>query len=76
VFVPSTPTPEIELRLDPEDAARAARLELSATLTILVDEGTDHERLARSDITFKGDAGKPRDRVRLRFENGALVVVP
>ena len=76
VFVPSTPTPEIELRLDPEDAARAARLELKATLTILVDEGTDHERLARSDITFKGDAGKPRDRVRLRFENGALVVVP
>ena len=76
VFVPSTPTPEIELRLDPEDAARAARLELSATLTILVDEGTDHERLARSDITFKGEAGKPRDRVRLRFENGTLVVVP
>ena len=76
VFVPSTPTPELELRLDPEDAARAARLELKATLTVMVAEGTPQERLARLDVGFKGQAGKPLDRVRLRFEDGALKEVP
>ncbi|HKO52108.1 MAG TPA: VIT domain-containing protein [Polyangiaceae bacterium] len=76
VFVPSAPTPEIELRLDPEDAARAARLELKATLTVLVAEGTAQERLARLDVAFKGPAGKPLDRVRLRFEDGTLQEVP
>ncbi|HYP97226.1 MAG TPA: VIT domain-containing protein [Polyangiaceae bacterium] len=72
VFVPSTPTPEIELHLDPEDAARAARLELKATLTVLVAEGTPQERLARLDVAFKNQAGRPLDRVKLRFEDGAL----
>jgi Ca-activated chloride channel family protein len=76
VFVPSTPTPEIELRLDPEDAARAARLELKATLTVLAFEGTAQERLARLDVAFKGRAGKALDRVRLRFEDGTLEEVP
>jgi len=76
VFMPSTPTPEIELRLDPEDAARAARLELAATVTVLVAEGTPQERLARLDVSFKGQAGRPLDRVRLRFEDGALKEVP
>jgi tetratricopeptide (TPR) repeat protein len=76
VFVPSTPTPEIELRLDPEDAARAARLELKATVTVLVAEGTPEERLARLDVAFKGEAGKTLDKVRLRFEGGVLKEVP
>jgi len=76
VFVPGSPTPEIELRLDTEDAARAARLELKATLTALVAEGTPEERLARLEVAFKGEAGKPLDRVRLRFEDGRLVEVP
>jgi len=76
VFVPSTPTPEIELRLDPEDAARAARLELKATLTVLIGEGTAEERLARLDVSFKGQAGKPLDRVKLRFADGTLTEVP
>jgi len=76
VFVPSTPTPEIELRLDPEDAARAARLELKATLTVLLGEGTAQERLARLDVTFKDREGKPLDRVRLRFEDGTLEELP
>ncbi|MEI9947757.1 MAG: VIT domain-containing protein [Pseudomonadota bacterium] len=75
-FVPGTPTPEIELRLDPEDAARAARLELKATLTVLAFEGTAQERLARLDVAFKGQDGKPLDRVRLRFEDGTLKEVP
>jgi vault protein inter-alpha-trypsin-like protein len=76
VFVPSTPTPEIELRLDPEDAARAARLELKATLTVIAGEGTAQERLARLDVAFKDPAGKPLDRVRLRFEDGTLKEAP
>lgn len=76
VFVPSAPTPEIELRLDPEDAARAARLELKATLTVLVAEGTPQERLARSEVAFIGQAGQPLARVRLRFEDGVLKEVP
>lgn len=76
VFVPSTPTPEIELRLDPEDAARAARLELKATLTVLVAEGTPEERLARLDVPFKAQGSKPPDKVKLRFEDGVLKEVP
>jgi Ca-activated chloride channel family protein len=76
VFVPSSPTPEIELRLDPEDAARAARLELEATLTVMIAEGTPQERLARLDVGFKGQTGKPLDKIRLRFEDGALKEVP
>jgi len=76
VFVPSTPTPEIELRLDPEDAARAARLELKATLTVVAFEGTAQERISRLDVAFKGRDGKPLDRVRLRFEDGTLEELP
>jgi Ca-activated chloride channel family protein len=71
-FVPASPTPRIELRLDPEDAARAARLGAKATLTVVAGEGSAEERIARSDVTFRGADGKPRDAVRLRFENGAL----
>jgi Ca-activated chloride channel family protein len=71
-FVPTAPTPLVELRLDPEDAARAARLDAKATLTLVVGEGTAEERIARVDVGFRGQDGKPRDSVRLRFENGAL----
>ena len=71
-FVPAAPTPLIELRLDPEDAARAARLEAKVTLTAVVGEGTATERIARTEIGFKGPDGKPRDKVRLRFESDAL----
>jgi Ca-activated chloride channel family protein len=71
-FVPASPAPSLEVRLDPEDAARAARLGAKATLTVVLDEGTAEERIARVDVSFRGADGKSRETVRLRFENGAL----
>jgi Ca-activated chloride channel family protein len=71
-FVPAAPAPLIELRLDPEDAARAARLDAKATLTVVIAEGTAEERIARAELGFRGPDGKPLDKVRQRFENGAL----
>ena len=50
--------------------------ELTATLTVMAFEGTAQERLARLDVAFKGRNGKPLDRVRLRFEDGTLKVLP
>jgi tetratricopeptide (TPR) repeat protein len=66
-----SPAPVIELRLEPEDAARAARLGVRATVTALVAEGTPAERLARLDIGF-GRVGAAEERVQVAFENGAL----
>jgi Ca-activated chloride channel family protein len=71
-FVPATPAPMIELRLDPEDAARAARLGVKATLTAIVAEGTAEERIARLDIGFRSADGKSRDRAAVTIENGAV----
>jgi Ca-activated chloride channel family protein len=45
-------SPEIELRLDPEDAARAARLGARAVVTALVGEGTPAERIVHVDVGF------------------------
>lgn len=45
-------SPEVELRLDPEDAARAARLGARAVVTALVDEGTPAERIVHIDVGF------------------------
>jgi Ca-activated chloride channel family protein len=42
--VSASPAPAVELRLDPEDAARAARLGAKATVTAVVGEGTPEER--------------------------------
>jgi hypothetical protein len=75
-YVPITPTPEISLRLDPEDAARAARLGMVATLTVLRDEGAADELILRQDIKFADPAGKPLDTVTLALQDGALNVVP
>jgi tetratricopeptide (TPR) repeat protein len=72
-FVAATPPPRLELRLDPEDAARAARLEAQARLTVLIGEGTDVERIARADVSFKGTDGSSRGTRAFRLVNGALV---
>jgi len=71
-FVPEAPNPVIELRADPEDAARAARLGLSAVVTVIVAEGTDHERLLFREVGFRDESGKALDRVQLRLENNQL----
>jgi hypothetical protein len=69
--VAESPTPVLELRLEPEDAARAARLGVRATVTALVGEGTPGERLARLEVGF-GSVGQARERVKLTFEGGTL----
>jgi tetratricopeptide (TPR) repeat protein len=71
-FVPVNSPTRIEVRLDPEDAARAARLGAVATLTVIEAEGGGDERIERRDIRFRDAAGKPLDRVELRFERGVL----
>ena len=55
----------VEIRIDRDDAARAARLGLVATLTTIAFEGTARERIERLDVTF-GARGKTR-----RFQIGA-----
>jgi tetratricopeptide (TPR) repeat protein len=69
--VPASPTPTIELRLDPEDAARAARMGAHAVVTALVDEGAPTERIVRLDVGF-GDAAHPIVDLKVVLDNGAL----
>ena len=69
--VSAAPGASIELHLDPDDAARAARLGAEAVVTAIVGEGTAGERVARLDVGF-GPVGKPLDRVKVDFEDGAL----
>jgi hypothetical protein len=71
-YLAATPAPVVEVRLDAEDAARAARLGARAVLTAIVNEGADDERIARLDLGFRDAAGKPREISAIRFENGAL----
>jgi Ca-activated chloride channel family protein len=70
-MVPREPAPSIELRLDPEDAERAARLGARAVVTALVDEGTPGERVVRVDVGF-GDARSPTTTLKVSLVNGAL----
>jgi Ca-activated chloride channel family protein len=67
--VASGTTPTIELHLDPEDAARAARLGAKVVVTALVDEGAPTERIARMDVGFGGSDVQV---VKVMFEGGAL----
>jgi len=69
--VPATSIAAIELHLDPEDAARAARLGATAVVTAIVGEGTASERLARFTVSF-GTVAKPTERLKVALENDAL----
>lgn len=69
--VPQGDKTSIELRLDPEDAARAARLGAHAVVTALVDEGTATEHVARLDVGF-GDAAHPTVDLVVTLDHGAL----
>lgn len=66
-------TPRMEIRLDPEDAAQAARLGAKVVLTAISKQGTSSERVARLEIGFRGPGGEPLERVALRLEDGELV---
>ena len=61
------------LRLDEEDAERAARLGATAVVTAIVGEGTADERVARLDVSFAG-AGASRGDVKVDFDGSALRV--
>jgi tetratricopeptide (TPR) repeat protein len=63
-------SPGIELRLDQEDAAHAARLGATVVVTALASEGTPAERIAHVEVGFKGSAA-----VRVRLgDDGVLHV--
>jgi Ca-activated chloride channel family protein len=70
--LPASPDPFIELRLDPEDAARAARLGAVAVVTALVAEGTPDERIVRLEVSFADPARGPLALVRVRLQGDAL----
>ncbi len=42
----------VELRLEPDDAERAARLGAEAQLTMILDEGTPNEKIVRHPVAF------------------------
>jgi Ca-activated chloride channel family protein len=68
-------TPAVaELRLEPEDAARAARLGLSAIVTVIKGAGTPGETITQKEVTF-GKVAAPVARLVLTFD-GALRVEP
>ncbi len=63
----------VELRLEPDDAARAARLGLFATVTVITGSGTPSEKIVRQDVRF-GTTTTPTVRSILTFQTGALTV--
>jgi Ca-activated chloride channel family protein len=65
----------VEVRLDPEDAASAARLDAKAVVTAILHEGTTDERIARLEIGFRNVDRKALERVALHFERGELAIV-
>jgi hypothetical protein len=62
----------LEVRVDPEDAARAARLGATATLTVIAGEGSATERISRREIGFRDGGGAVRPTVAVKLEGGAL----
>jgi Ca-activated chloride channel family protein len=69
----STQPTTVELRLEPDDAARAARLALKAVVTVITGEGTAAERVVKQEVGF-GTVASPAVRVVLTFNGGALAV--
>ena len=63
----------VELRLEPEDAARAARLGLAATVTVITGSATPAEKIVRQEVRF-GTTAAPVARTILTFQNGTLGV--
>ncbi len=63
--------PLVEIRLDPEDVARVARLGAEVVLTAIVGEGTPEQQATRQRLRF-GDIGHPKSTLRYAYVNGAL----
>jgi Ca-activated chloride channel family protein len=63
--------PRVELRLDPEDVARVARLGAEVVLTAIVGEGTPEQQAVHQRLRF-GDVRHPKSTLRYTFVDGAL----
>jgi Ca-activated chloride channel family protein len=67
-------TPAVcEIRLEPDDAARAARLGLKAVVTVIRGGGTPAEKIVRQEIGF-GTLAAPATRLVLTFDGASLRV--
>lgn len=55
VRVPASRAARVQVRLEPKQAATAARFRLSATLTVVFDEGSDKERIVRLPVRVESD---------------------
>jgi hypothetical protein len=63
----------VEVRLQQEDAKRAARLGVDATLTAIVGEGSASEKIIRLPITFRAlSNGAVVENRRFKLDGGAL----
>ena len=69
----STAPATVELRLEPDDAARAARLGLKAMVTVITGLGTPTEKIIKQEIGF-GTLAAPATRLVVTFAGGALRV--
>jgi Ca-activated chloride channel family protein len=63
----------VELRLEPEDAARAARLGATATVTAITGAGTAAQKSTRREVLF-GTLDAPVARMVATYTGGALRV--
>ncbi|HMA92215.1 MAG TPA: VIT domain-containing protein [Polyangiaceae bacterium] len=63
--------PRVEVRIDPEDAARVARLGAEAVLTAIVAAGTADQHTARAKMRF-GEVKHPKHTLRFVYAAGAL----
>jgi Ca-activated chloride channel family protein len=64
---------ELEVRLAPSDAVRAARVGAEAQLTVISDEGTDQEKIDLVTVKFRADDGAPLERRSFRVHDGKVV---
>jgi tetratricopeptide (TPR) repeat protein len=69
--LPASQVPVIQVRLDKDDAVRAARLRAEAVVTAIVGEATADERIAHLTLDF-GTTGRAFERLNVRLENGVL----
>jgi hypothetical protein len=71
-FVSSNAESHLELRLDPEDAAVAARLGAKVKLTVVASEGQADERIATLEVGFRASDGAPLATRRVLFDGKIL----
>ena len=61
-----------EIRLDPEDAARAARLQVKAIVTVIKGGGTPGETITHQEIAF-GTVAAPATISTVNYDNAISI---